>query len=385
MNKYDSVLKEKKVYKEEVNDKKSHHFNYMFFDFLAIIVILAVSYIIYYRNILIPASIIKTDLLELQEQYQQLFNPISVLKNQLNYSLEGTITLNDLKYNYNLIRDQEKMKLNLNNQTNELSYYFTNGEMFLQLNSDSNYYQLGNDNLLNLLYNLNSNFQNRITEDKYIKKFYFQDKLPIVEINLVLSPIDIKSLFANNPLIKDNYEILLTIKNNAVTNKLTSLKLTINNQTKQTRDAITIQDNIIEHTNDKNLHQKFILTIKNDDFTIKIYNGETLYSVLNGIKKEASYQYTYQVIDKIYNLNLNFSHDGNQYQYDFSSNIEKEEGNTITKTAKIITNYQKNGSLREDTTTSTSEQNITEEEKQIITEVENPLRQFIEEYQKSID
>ena len=36
----------------------------------------------------------------------------------------------------------------------------------------------------------------------------------------------------------------------------------------------------------------------------KIYQDDIIYSVLTGTKQENSYQYTYQVIDKIYNITL---------------------------------------------------------------------------------
>ena len=116
---------------------------------------------------------------------------------------------------------------------------------------------------------------------------------------------------------------------------------------------------------------------------MKIYKNDIIYSVITGIKQQESYQYTYQIIDKIYNIGLTIKKEDNNYLYDISSIIEKDT-TTIKPNLKLTIKYIDN-EIVEEPTTKDNYNNLTKEEKtqykSSIEEIIVELRQFIQKHQ----
>ena len=71
MSNYDSILKTKNTYKEDVvnieNNKKK--FPWFRIDFICIILLIVVSYIVYYNKVLTPDNIYLNDLKTVYDKY----------------------------------------------------------------------------------------------------------------------------------------------------------------------------------------------------------------------------------------------------------------------------------------------------------------------------
>ena len=387
MKDYDSILKEKKKYEEEPKERGPKPFPWLRMDIFSIAIVIIISYIFYYNKILTPKNIFLTDLNDLLSQYQIVLNPLNLttLTNE-DYNLEGTIELNNKKYQYIMNKNDDKSNLSISLNNQNLTYYTLDNNTYIKLSSfKEQYIKISQNNYLNIINNLFLYFSNNLKEENFIKKFYLNGTTPIVESNLILKNED---LLTNPNLtnLDNSYEVLFTFKNNAITNDIISMKITINNQTTNERAVILYEDKILTYKDDTN-NLKFQLETKDHDFTLKIYQEDTLFSVLTGTNKEDSYQYMYQVIDKIYNITLITKEEENITTYEITSNIEKN-GITINPNLTITLNKNKE-IISELPSISTQEikdyEDLTPEEKtnyqSNLEEIIGELRKFIKEYQ----
>lgn len=383
MNEYDSILKEKKVYEEQSPVKHSKFTRYVVLYFICILFILGISYLVYYHTILDAKSIFLNDIHFLKSEYQNILDPLDIENFQSNFMVEGTLKLNNQDYNYGVAKSQEKLKIDFSNQESHLFYYVDGKDRYLLLSSFADYYlKLEEPSLLNIFSNIKINFDQYVLRDDYLKKFYFEGKDPIVEVNLVIDSKMIGQIFGISSVDK-NYECLITLKNNAFTNQLLSMKVVLNNDTDHTRQVLSYQGNDLFYIDNYGKTKKFFLEKKSNDFSLKIYQDDVLYSVLTGTSKENSYQYTYQVIDQIYTVNFLVSHDQSHYLYDFSSNIEIN-GEVYQQSFSVIFSVQKESNLEENLDEFKEYQALTEEEKSsydaILKNLVGPLREFIDKY-----
>lgn len=387
MKDYDSILKEKKKYEEEPKEREPKPFPWLRMDIFSIAIVIIISYIFYYNKILTPKNIFLTDLNDLLSQYQIVLNPLNLttLTNE-DYNLEGTIELNNKKYQYIMNKNDDKSNLSISLNNQNLTYYTLDNNTYIKLSSfKEQYIKISQNNYLNIINNLFLYFSNNLKEENFIKKFYLNGTTPIVESNLILTN---ENLLTNPNLtnLDNSYEVLFTFKNNAITNDIISMKITINNQTTNERAVILYEDKILTYKDDTN-NLKFQLETKDHDFTLKIYQEDTLFSVLTGTNKEDSYQYMYQVIDKIYNITLITKKKENITTYEITSNIEKN-GITINPNLTITLNKNKE-IISELPSISTQEikdyEDLTPEEKtnyqSNLEEIIGELRKFIKEYQ----
>lgn len=386
MNNYDSVLKEKKTYKDpEPIFKKNKFTKYIFINIIGITILLIIAYIIYYNKILTPTNILANDYQELKEIINYITEPLNINYKE-NFEYEGTITYNNNKYNYELLKNNQ-IKLNLSNNQTKYTYLFNESNSYIKYNNykEDNYIENKNKNMILPLLSLNNNILETIPNTSYIKRLYIENKTPIVEINLTLDKNLINQILNNN-LITDDYQIIITIKNNALTNKLTDSKITINNKTKNTRKVLSYNSKTLKITDNNGQEKKYVFKKKkNKDFTVKIYHKDTLYSVLSGEEKSNTYEYNYQVIDKIYNIKLDIE---NNTTYHFYSNIENKEEKIkeeliITK-EKITNNINNN----ENTNKSIAYSSLSKEDKKSLLEIEKnfflPINELIKKYKNGI-
>ena len=387
MKDYDSILKEKKKYEEEPKERGPKPFPWLRMDIFSIAIVIIISYIFYYNKILTPKNIFLTDLNDLLSQYQIVLNPLNLttLTNE-DYNLEGTIELNNKKYQYIMNKNDDKSNLSISLNNHNLTYYTLDNNTYIKLSSfKEQYIKISQNNYLNIINNLFLYFSNNLKEENFIKKFYLNGTTPIVESNLILKNEDLLTNL-NLTNLDNSYEVLFTFKNNAITNDIISMKITINNQTTNERAVILYEDKILTYKDDTN-NLKFQLETKDHDFTLKIYQEDTLFSVLTGTNKEDSYQYMYQVIDKIYNITLITKEEENITTYEITSNIEKN-GITINPNLTITLNKNKE-IISELPSISTQEikdyEDLTPEEKtnyqSNLEEIIGELRKFIKEYQ----
>lgn len=324
MKKYDSILKEKKKYNDFIEDNSYKKFPWFKIDVLLISVLLIISYLIYYNTILSPKVVFLNDIKILINKYESILSPIEINNLDNNYGIIGNIKLNDKDYDFQIDKIDKETKLILGLNEQNFHYYSNNNENYIKLNNNDIFYKLNNNDYFSMISNL-KNYFNNIPKNKFIKKFYFNGTTPIVENNLILKNNDIIEALKPNHY-NSTYEVLFTFKNNAITNEIISMKVAINNLMTNERGVLVYEKDYLTYRDDK-LNLKLELEEKNKDFTLKIYKNDILFSNLSGTNQENSYQYIYQVIDKIYNINLNISKDDDMYTYDINSIIEKNNIN----------------------------------------------------------
>ena len=323
MSNYDSILKTKNTYKEDaVNiENKKKKFPWFRIDFICIILLLVVSYFIYYNKVLTPDNIFLNDLKTIYDKYSIIVDNSNVkyfINN--NYNLKGKLDFNDEVYDINLNKFQDKLKIRFGINEEYLNYQIDDNEVYLNVsNFNDIYYKESTVNYLSMYYNVIDYLQNRLPKRKFIKKFYLNGTIPVVESNLVLNTDNIKEALGVGEL-KNTYEILFTFKNNAISNKIISMKVILNNSTTGRRGVFIFEEGILTYT-ENDIVYKFVIDKNNNDFRLDIYKNDTLYSVLTGNNKDKSYEYLYQVIDKVYNISLIVNKENSIPTYQLSSNI----------------------------------------------------------------
>lgn len=385
MSNYDSILKEEVKYDDPLpilTEDEKKKFPWLLIDIILITIILIVSYFIYYKTILAPDKILLQDINVLYEKYKCIVEPSNLKEISTLNRLEGILTIDEKEYNYDVIKDNHKLKITLVNQNNILNYYRNNDEQYIKLsNFIDNYIKLNNLKISNKE-TLIKSFKS-ISKEKYKKNIYLDNKIPVVEANLILKEEEI-----NNILGMTGYEAILTFKNNALTNDLINIKVTITNVKNNSRLLITYQNDEIKFKVDNNDAINLKLALKNDDFTLKIYKNDTIYSVLTGTKESNKYLYTYQIIDQIYNINIDVIKGDNNYQYQLKSKIENN--NVVEENlASLTVNNKEKIILEEDVKDAKEYNNFSELEKENYKKSLElfiiDLRNFIEKYKQGIN
>jgi len=350
MSEYDSILKEKKkkiepiIKKEPPKTKKFPTFPLML---LAVMLVFIISYIVYYNTILAKDKIIINNLNYLKNNYKNIIDNLN-LNAFDNDNIEGTITLNETNQ-YSFLKDKNNYYL----KTPSITKYINN-------NYNNNYNNIEIKNILS-----------SVPKDKYTKVFYIDNKVPIVESTLILDRNELEQILKRTLI--NEYEVRITSLNHAISNEILNMKISITNKITSDRKVIIVENNNIYYT-DANHDLRFNITIKNNDFNIKIYKNDLLYSVITGSEKINTYDYKYQIIDKLYTINLSTRIEEDKYIYDFTYNIEKEESSlemVITTNSNELyemVNYK----------------DLTPDDNYIYNQEKNLLLEFINKYQNNI-
>lgn len=382
---YDSILKEEKKYEEPVviKDDGPEPFPWFKINFILLTIVLVISYVAYYYLILTPDKIFLMDMEFVREKYLSLLEPLSPYTLDDNYNLKGNIVLSENSYNM-LINKNDDIRLNLERDTNYIDYYSKDNKNYLKISGyDDNYYQISNNDYYSVIKNLGEYFSGGIARDKFIKKVYVNNTVPVVESNLVLNNEDIMEALGVRAF-ENTYQVLFTFKNNAVTNNVISMKIIVNNLTTGERAVFQYQNNYLTYK-DSNNNLKFELEGNKDNFSIKIYRDDTIYGVLSGVRENTNYQYLYQVIEQVYTVTLNISSDSNILTYNLASTIEKE-GVTYEQALNISLEPNLDEELSNPVIDDSLDyDSLTEEDKNrfqaSLEALVGELRQFIREYQ----
>ncbi len=387
---YNEILKEKKVYKDPVVSHKHRFFKLsLLAGVLVSIIVIGISYLVYYNTILDSESVFLNNIIKLSNRYSSLVDNIRPnydLAN--NYTLDGSITVGDYNYNYSFISDNGKLMRTFKNNDKSVTYYYDNdlsyinisslGDFYVEvdnklktiddykssidgvLNNFYNYiygsvfnsspYDVYNslyniDNYDNLINNIKNNFSTKIGSDKYIKKIYLENKEPIVEVYLELTHNDINKILgsSNNLVLDDNLSVAITMKNNAIDNSIKSIKIVINNKTNNTREVINYQDDVLLYTDNDGFVTKIEYKEDDNKAEIRVSKNDILYSVLSCAFKDGNNSYSYHVIDEIYNVDLKFIYDDIGYNYSIKTNIDN-----IMNSFEIGGSYAKVGDINID-------------------------------------
>lgn len=326
MKEYDSILKENKKYDNSIENSNFKKFPWFKVDILLISILLIIGYCIYYSTILNPKQIFINDVKTLINKYDNILYPLEINKLKENYGLIGNINFNNKNYNFEIDKINKETNFILGVNSQNINYYSNNGENYLKLYNKETYYKINNNDYFNIISNIKEYFKN-LSEDKFIKKFYLNGTIPIVESNLVLNNNDIiEALKPNN--YDSTYEVLFTFKNNAITNKIISIKIVINNLMTNEREVLFWENNKLSYKNDE-VNLRYELERNDKDFTLKSYKSDILFSTLTGMQKENSYEYSYQVIDKVSNINVNLKKENEFYYFDINYTADNIEDNIV--------------------------------------------------------
>ena len=382
MSKYDKILKQEKVFREPIV-KKSKYTKYIIIYCLLFTMLLITSYIIYYNTVLSPISIIKNDFTSLAKNLENIYQ--NIIPSQIGASLEGTITSEKLNYNYGLIKEGNNYYLDLSTKDSSLQYQITSKMIKTNLSTFQNN-RITKENQIDYS-KLKKTLNTFLKEEKYIKTFYFDKKTPIVEINFTLTDNDINSLF-HTTILKEKYNIIITLKNDALKNETKSIKVVVNNKTQNQRSTFEYQNQSLIYQNFKNEKYKFILVNNQKDFNMKIYKNEELYSILLGKSYEKSYTMTYQIINKIYNISLTKTEEKSLTTYKIVFKKEEEESkkeDTINIALNQASNTLKEETESKEKTYRSLNQSEKTEYNEKIKQFFAPLKELINEYRPNID
>lgn len=370
-DKYDSILKEKKVYIEE--KPKNNHPRFkksLFIAFFISIIIIIISYIIYFNTVLASESIFLNNISKVLNKYSAIYKDIGLNYESKNYNFTGTITFNNLKYNYEFLKDKDKTSKILSQGNNSIMYYYDGNNNYIttsklnnqyikttrnlytfsdykeQIDNNQNdiytflYHKLLEDSILNLddtMYNLEnyssliedikSNFVS-LNSNKYTKKVYIDNGKPVILINLILNTQDLNTIVnanKNNLQLEDNYAISIDMKNDAIQNNILFIKVIINNKTTDKRTVINYENGNIVITDNEGNKSKFEINTNPKNTNLKYYKNDVLYSVLTETKENTKNIYNYQVINELYSLKLTKDGSNNNYSYTLESNIKNEK------------------------------------------------------------
>ena len=373
-DKYDTILKEKKVYEDYVPTHAIFKKFMLFGIFLGIIVII-VSYVIYYNTFLSGETILLNNVIKLLDNYSIVFKGVNNnYKFNNSYMIEGNVVSDKFSYNYNFIRDNNTIKRTFSNDNKKFSFYYDGDSNYIKLSDLDKYISIDNslfslddykkdydilsdnvykyfyyvlfdeniidiydrlymlDNYNNILANIRNNFLDYVSDNNYVKKFYFYNGRPVVKIDLSLNSKAINKILGNgnnNLSLKDDYEVIITTRNDAIMNDIKNIKIVINNKTKKNRVVLSYDGNDLLYTNNEGVAYRYNLEYKNDKFNLKIYNGDVLYSALEGYKDNDKYIYNYQYIDKLERYSLEILYKNEEYNYKFISNVNNVVNNII--------------------------------------------------------
>lgn len=373
LGKYDTILKVKKEYPKKIQEEQTHHRHfskYVIIYLFSIFLILGISYIVYYQTVLSFESVLQNDFFILKKQYTNVFHPI-IPKNVISSSsLEGTFSLENTVYNYGILKEKGKIQLELSNQENYLYSKITSQDYSLKLEKFSSYGLVFEQDIL--YQDLISRLKEKISQIKSAKNLYLEGNIPIVEFAFSLNEKDINDVLGSN-ILKDQYNIIVTIKNNALTNEFISFKSAITNQKTGQRSILEYKDKEMIYEVNKAKTYRFNIKNKEKDFQLRIYKNGELYSTFLGESSKYQYTYSYQVINKVYNLKFMIQEEKGGYSYELNSSIEKE-GVTTEKAVKAVLRNGQNDLLEESTAKRRNYQNLSQEEKE---RFQNALKDFL--------
>lgn len=387
LGKYDTILKVKKEYPKKIQEEQTHHRHfskYVIIYLFSIFLILGISYIVYYQTVLSFESVLQNDFFILKKQYTNVFHPI-IPKNVISSSsLEGTLSLENTVYNYGILKEKGKIQLELSNQENYLYSKITSQDYSLKLEKFSSYGLVFEQDIL--YQDLISRLKAKISQIKSAKNLYLEGNIPIVEFAFSLNEKDINDVLGSN-ILKDQYNIIVTIKNNALTNEFISFKSAITNQKTGQRSILEYKDKEMIYEVNKAKTYRFNIKNKEKDFQLRIYKNGELYSTFLGESSKYQYTYSYQVINKVYNLKFMIQEEKGGYSYELNSSIEKE-GVTTEKTVKAVLRNGQNDLLEESTAKRRNYQNLSQEEKEkfqnVLKDFLSPLENLIHYYKNDI-
>ena len=370
-DKYDTILKEKKVY-EDYTPEHPMFKKFMLIGIFVSFIIIIISYIYYYNTFLNGEAIILNNILKLRDNYSVIFNGYNSYNFDDNYMLDGTVSVNNFNYKYTFIRDGNRIKRSFFNNDRFISYYYVDNGSYVKfsgmdkyisipfelydINSyyndykdinnnvysffskillDDNVLNINNrfytiDNFLDVINNIKSNFTNSINSNRYNKKFYFYNGRPVVKIDLSLNTKDINNILGNgdnNLTVLDDYDVIITVRNDAIMNDIKNVKVIINNKTKDTREVIFYDGVDLMYTDVSGTVYKYNLKIDSKRFNLKIFKDDVLYSALEGEEDSNKYIYSYLYMDKLEKYTLELLNDNNKYNYKFVSNIDNNINN----------------------------------------------------------
>ncbi|MEE3342755.1 MAG: hypothetical protein VZS44_01545 [Bacilli bacterium] len=403
-NKYDIILKEKKVYTDENENDSKILKRFIRFGFFISFIIIIICYVVYYNTILNNESIVLNNISNLQNEYQIFYKSIIFdydLDN--NYLIEGKMDIGNESYNYSFAKQNNQIRKNIFLDKKSMTYYTDGSDNYFKLTAlgdfyvrdnnniklnDLDYYdktikdlkedfnkylysnildknaneifkQLYNiDNFNRILTEMNKNYQTSITNDKYIRKIYLEDNKPIIEVSTELTKDNINSILSDTNLeIKDDYKVNITMKNHAITNNVEYIKAIIKNNTTDNREVIEYKKDLINYTDGKD---KYKLRYDRSQNNIKINKNGVLYSVIQITSKNNVNIYSYKVIDKIYTINLSVAKTDSKFEYSIETNIDN-----VAKAIKISGDYFKKATIDENTTKAVNVEALNNNQKQI--------------------
>lgn len=391
MDNYDSILKEKKVYADpEPLIKKTKYTKYFVIDFFVILIVLVISYFIYYHNVLSPKNVIINDVSYFEDIGKQILLPLQIDFNS-DYAFSGNFNIDNLAYKYDLVRNDKNMQLKLSLNDKSAFYYLDNNIMYANFSDflKDSYIESNNKyNWINMYREYIENYDSVLNSDiQLFKKFYIEKTTPIVEVTCILKKDDINRLFGTT-LVLDDFEVTLTFKNNAITNEIVDGKIVINNKTKDNRNVITYKKNTFIFTDNEGESVKYFLEITKSKFSLKVYKSDELYSMFFGNKTSDGYSYNYQVMDKIYKLALNIKN-GENTEYEFTSSIGEDSQHIMEKKFSISRLDNKSLDNKVDISNKKNYSSLSDEEKKIYQEHYDkfilPIRKFIDEYKDGVN
>ena len=391
MDNYDSILKEKKVYADpEPLIKKTKYTKYFVIDFFVILIVLVVSYFIYYHNVLSPKNVIINDVSYFEDIGKQILLPLQIDFNS-DYAFSGNFNIDNLAYKYDLVRNDKNMQLKLSLNDKSAFYYLDNNIMYANFSDflKDSYIESNNKyNWINMYREYIENYDSVLNSDiQLFKKFYIEKTTPIVEVTCILKKDDINRLFGTT-LVLDDFEVTLTFKNNAITNEIVDGKIVINNKTKDNRNVITYKKNTFIFTDNEGESVKYFLEITKSKFSLKVYKSDELYSMFFGNKTSDGYSYNYQVMDKIYKLALNIKN-GENTEYEFTSSIGEDSQHIMEKKFSISRLDNKSLDNKVNISNKKNYSSLSDEEKKIYQEHYDkfilPIRKFIDEYKDGVN
>ena len=119
-------------------------------------------------------------------------------------------------------------------------------------------------------------------------------------------------------------------------------------------------EEIINFLTQNFLTSESVQKMNNNNFSLKYYSNDVLYSVLSGDGDNGKYIYNYQVIDKVYNLKISIKNINNNYSFLLESNIDNNIDNIL-----IDGTFVNEGSIEEDVNDAIKYNNLTDIQKNI--------------------
>lgn len=360
-NKYDSILKEKKKYDEVVDNRHFLRRHALIIDFLVIIVILIISFIIYFLTILNPARVIYDDILDFVNYIDIVyergliiydfnskynFNGNVDVKLDTNYDNKEVVEfLNGLSFNYSYMENSDNRLFNVSGDNYSFDYFEDNKNGYLNYEDRSvNYNLLGSnygiDDYEDILGIVSLSLKEELKELDIDKNVFISNGRLVISIDFELSGIEINNIYRNvinklesrgrvlpsvirdRKLVSDSATYRFTIKNGIFENNLIDLKIVSIEE--DNRAVFTYYDDTFKYK-DNNNEYKCVLKVEDIDFSLRLYEDDVMKYILSGSGNDNSYSYTYQVINVIDNLSLKIVEDTNENKYNLIVKKEKDD------------------------------------------------------------